>query len=269
VVRHSLVLKQQREDHRFAEQMALDVSMEEGGERILIPAITTDLNPAGLGFRSTRRIEPETAISMALPLSSGTITVNGVVRHVAKDKSTLGEIFMHGVLFDAMPMGTKDAIELHCTHHAMPMWRLQYRQSIDIMTRASEVVRNLRGDKRRLVGLPARVRVRGADGTSVGELPGRVILDEMSTNGARLISSAPIAPGTSIEFDVPGTLIKSGGTVRHVRALETPARALFSMGIALDSPRTKRRGVFAFRRSRNDEAQFTETSLPSAAHARG
>ena len=91
---------------------------------------------------------------MTLRLASGPVTVNGVVRHVDADKSVWTRIHARRG-FGEMPMETRDAIELHCTHHSMPMWRLQYRQSIDIVTRASEVMRNLRGDKRRLVGLPA------------------------------------------------------------------------------------------------------------------
>lgn len=245
VVRHSLMMNQQRDDHRFVEQMAVEVIGEEEGRRVAAPAITTDLNPAGVGFRSTHRFETGTPVTLALGLASGPITVSGVVRHVDENRSRYGNVFMHGVLFGELPIETKDAIEIHCTQHAMPMWRLQYRQSIDIVTRASEVVRNLRGDRRRLVGLPAIVHVTGAEGLDAGDLPGSLILDEMSTHGARLISNSPIAPQTTIRFEVPGTSIKASGIVRHVRALETPVSVLFSMGVALDRPASKWRFPFS------------------------
>ena len=263
VVRHSLAMNQQREDHRFAEQMSIEVVAEEEGRRISVPAIITDLNPAGVGFRAMQRLEADTPVTMTLGLASGRVDVPGTVRHVKEDRSRYGNVFMHGVLFGDMPMETRDAIELHCTHHAMPAWRLQYRQSIDILTRASEMVRNLRGDKRRLVGLPAKVNVTGADGADAGELPGRLILDEMSETGARLISNVPIAPGTTIRFAVPGSSISESGIVRHVRSLETPADVLFSMGVALNRP--ARSWIPFYRSGRaatNAETAFTETTLP-------
>ena len=266
VVRHSLVMKQQREDHRFAEQMSTVLDVKEGEERVIVPAITIDLNPAGAGIRATRRIEPDTEVLITLLLASGRVTVPGTVKHVKADQSQYGTVFMHGVLFGDVPIETRDAIELHCTHHAMPMWRLQYRQSIDIMTRASEVLRNLRGDRRRLVGLPATVSVRSSGGESAGELPGSMILDEMSTRGARLIGSAPIAPGTSIEFHVPGTAIKESGTVKHVRSLETPSHLpLFTMGVSLERPRVKRSKGFKSGKKSGETTKFTDTAVPTAA----
>lgn len=268
VVRHSLVMNQQREDHRFAAQMAIVVTAEEEGQRILAPAITTDLNPAGLGFKSTRRFEVETPVRMMLSLASEQVEVHGTVRHVAEERSSYGNVFVHGVLFGNMPMETRDAIELHCTHHAMPMWRLQYRQSIDIVTRAGEVMRNLRGDKRRLVGLPATVHVIAGDGLDAGDLPGSLILDEMSERGARLISTEPIAPQTTIRFEVPGTTISASGTVRHVRSLETPAHVLFSMGVALDRPDSKWRFPFS-RASATQGGAAPITDLPEAARVAG
>jgi hypothetical protein len=137
---------------------------------------------------------------------------------------------MHGVAFDALPAPTRDAIELYCTQHSMPVWRMRYRQSIDIVTRATEIMRNLRGHRRRLVGLPASVRV---DSAIPGELPTTrtFVLEEIGQGGARLIGEAPIAPGTGLSFTVPGSTISGNGVVRHVQTLHTPVALLFSMGV--------------------------------------
>ncbi len=269
VVRHSLVMNQQREDHRFAEQMTIEIAAEEEGQKVLAPGIAIDLNPAGAGFKATHRFEAETPLMITLSLSSGPVTVPATVKRVTEEKSSYGRVFLHGVLFGDMPMETRDAIELHLTHHAMPMWRLQYRQSIDIVTRASEVMRNLRGDKRRLIGLPATVHVMSADGSDAGELPGSFILDEMSSQGARLISDSPIAPQTMVRFEVRGTTIKASGTVRHVRSLETPAHVLFSMGLTLNR-RPKSKWRIPFSRSGPAPAGKTPiTELPAAGQEAG
>jgi hypothetical protein len=46
-----------------------------------------------------------------------------------------------------------------------------------------------------------------------------------------LISDAPIAPGTTISFDVPGASVTGTGTVRHVQSLQTDLAVLFSIGV--------------------------------------
>jgi cellulose synthase (UDP-forming) len=237
VVKHSLAMKQQRDDHRFAEQMPVEVQVATPEGAVLVPAMTADLNPTGLGFRSTQRIEPATKVTLQLPLSSGVITVTGDVRYVQPEQSHFGAVFMHGVEFADMPVEVSDVIELHCTHHAMPAWREKYRQSIDIITRAGEVMRNLRGQKRRLAGLPARLSF-GGPGTS--PVPRMMILEEMSDNGARIVGAEPIQPGTQVSFEVPGASVRGSGVVRHVQMLPTLTTSLFSMGIELEGVRAPR-----------------------------
>src|SRR5687768_4677779 len=213
VVRHTLKMKQQRQDHRFVEQLPIQVRAEDGAATVF-PAITVDLNPTGLGFRSTHKVESGTQVAMKLPLSTERVWVIGEVRFVHMEASRFGEVYVHGVEFGELPIEVRDAIELHCTQHAMPMWRPKYRQSIDIITRANEVVRNLRGDRRRIIGLPATVSlVKGFSGETV-ELPQMLILEEMSTRGARVVGDAPIPPGTAITVDVSGAAITLAGTVR-------------------------------------------------------
>ena len=236
VVKHSLKMQQQRDDHRFEEQLPIEVRVlaEGDAEPALVPAMTSDLNPAGVGFRATRRLEPGSRVAIDLPLAPAHVATVGEVRFVKEDKSRFGPIFTHGVAFEGLPIEARDAIELYCTQHSMPMWRMRYRQSIDIMTRASEVMRNLRGQRRHLAGLPARMHIADATGGVSLEPPELVILEEMSGGGARFVGSAPIAPGTRVRFEVPGVEVAGAGTVRHVQALTTSVSVLFAMGVQLD-----------------------------------
>ena len=243
VVKHSLAMQQQRDDHRFAEQLPIQVRVEAEGDLVRIPAITADLNPAGVGFRATQRLEPGTRVAIALPLSPEPVETVGEVRHVAAHDTHLGRVFMHGVSFIDLPIESRDAIELYCTQHSMPVWRMRYRQSIDIVTLASQTMRNLRGQRRRLAGLPAEVHV--GDGGSDARM---LILEDLSAGGARLVGDAPIAPGTSIRFDVPGAAVARRGIVRHVQALQTPVAVLFSMGVQLDGGAAVPRLLPGFRR---------------------
>jgi cellulose synthase (UDP-forming) len=230
VVRHSLVMRQQRDDHRFEEQLAIEVRVERDGLTDLIPAMTADLNPAGLGFRSTQRVEVGTQVGVDLPLGAQQVATTGEIRHVETEQTHLGSVYMHGIAFDPMPAQTRDSIELYCTQHSMPMWRMRYRQSIDILTRTREVIRNLRGHRRRLVGLPANVRV-GSPIPGEPEMTRTFVLEEIGHGGARLIGDAPIPPGTDVSFTVPGSTLSGTGVVRHVQTLQTPVAVMFSMGV--------------------------------------
>ena len=262
VVRHSLRMKQQRDDHRFEEQLPIQVQVGADGARTLIPAMTMDLNPGGLGFRSTQRVEPGDRVHIELPLGARRIDAAGVVRHVVEEKSHLGPVFMHGVEFDNLPLESRDAIELYCTQHSMPMWRMRYRQSIDIMTLATQVLKNLRGRRRRLAGLPARVTVANA----AVEDSRLLILEELSDGGARLVGDSPIEPGTRVTFDVPGGKISGGGMVRHVQALQTSIAMLYSMGIEFDSvPVAPRRRLFGRREPSREAGAALDPGVVAAA----
>jgi cellulose synthase (UDP-forming) len=240
VVRHSLNMRQERDDHRFVENLPIRVRAATAGGPALLPALTTDLNPAGVGFRSTHRVEPGVIVDFDLPLASGNTAVTGEVRHVSELATKLGAIYTHGVAFGELPAATRDAIELHCTQHAMPSWRMKYRQSIDIMTRTSEVMRNMRGGRRGLVRLPARVGAARPGEDEVTALEDLVILEEISGKGARLLGNFAFEPGTLLRFEVPGTDIRGEGVVRHVSALETHMATQFSMGLELNGPKPRR-----------------------------
>jgi cellulose synthase (UDP-forming) len=236
VVRHSMLMKQQRDDHRFQEQMPVRVLVESDASAEAIPAITSDLNPAGVGFRSTIPIERGTRVRIPLQLGAKQVETVGEIRHVEKKDSRFGPVYLHGVAFDSTPLEARDAIELYCTHHAMPVWRMRYRQSIDIFTRASEVFHALRGGRRRrLVGLPATLDVEDGSETSVGAPVPLFTLEEMSDGGARLIGRDSIAPGTRVRIGMPGLPQTRTATVRHVQALQTSVAMFFSIGVAFDA----------------------------------
>jgi cellulose synthase (UDP-forming) len=229
VVRHVMAMKQQRDDHRFEEQIPVRIQVD--GLRDAISALTSDLNPFGLGFRAMERLEPGSRVTIQLPIMPRRVLITGTVRHAREERTKLGRVFMHGIEFDEMPIEDRDAIELYCTQHSMPMWRIRYRQSIDIVTRASEVMHNLRGGRRRLVGLPARIRTEAVS----APVSRTFILEDYSKAGARLIGDAPIAPGTRLSFEVPGGSVKGTGTVRHVESLQTDLAVLFSIGLELSA----------------------------------
>ncbi|HUF66848.1 MAG TPA: glycosyltransferase [Gemmatimonadaceae bacterium] len=235
VVRHSLVMRQQRRDHRFIDQLPVQVRAEPGGRSATFPAMTADLNPYGLRFRSTERLDTGVSVAIQLPLAGGKVWTAGEIRHVSIEKTRMGRVYSHGVAFGTMPIEVRDAIELHCTQHAVPMWRLRYRQSIDIVTRASEVMRNTRRERRRLVRLPAHVDVELDGGAEKIRLPEMFIVEDLSPSGAQLIGNLPITPGTKVSFDVPGAAITEAGIIRHVRALKTPMAVLYAMGVELNT----------------------------------
>src|SRR5688572_3932255 len=122
VVRHSLAMKQQRDDHRFEEQMPIEVRVA-GAAPEPVLAMTADLNPTGLGFRATQKGEAGSSVTFELPIGPVPLTLTGEVRHVEEERSHLGTVYMHGVAFADMPVNLRDAIELHCTQHSMPVWR--------------------------------------------------------------------------------------------------------------------------------------------------
>ena len=235
VVRHCLLMKTQRDDHRFAEHLPVQIRVPEGAA--VFPALTANLNPTGLAFRATQRVEPGTRIHTELPLATERVAVAGEVRYVEEQESASGSVFTHGVAFVDLPLESRDAIELHCTQHAMPAWRQRYRQSIDIMTRASEVMRSMRRDRRRLVRLPANVRVLSAAGAE--EEAGLMIVEEISARGAKLVGPTPIEPGGRVRFEVPGAGMAETGVVRYVNAVQTWMATQFVMGVELALPRAR------------------------------
>jgi hypothetical protein len=137
-------------------------------------------------------------------------------------------VYQHGVVFQEMPIATRDAIELHSAHHAIPHARQQFRQSIPLvenMENAVERFVNPRGERRIPVGLPALIGT-SIEGTGDVDL-GMGLLEEWSETDARFVLDAALEPGTLLRWDVPGTTISGKGTVAFTRTVESPLRASF------------------------------------------
>ena len=234
VVFHSRSSRQQRVDHRFIDAfpIRLNATDSEGrGYRDLL-ALTQDLNPSGLAFRSAYQLPEHTQVSIALPLASGSVQVSGEVVHIEKGVTGDQLVYTHGVRFDELPIETRDAIELHCAHHAVPMWRMKYRQSLNLIGKAVEMLANIRTERRYSVQLPARVVVEGE-----AEPPGEALalLEDLSPGGARLLMETPVQPGTIVDFEVPGTTFSGRGRVVFNRILESPMKVRFVVGLGREA----------------------------------
>jgi cellulose synthase (UDP-forming) len=235
VIRLCLTARQQRSDHRFVDHFPVRLRLLAGGDDAA-PEITLsrDLNPQGLAVRSAIDLGVGSVVEVVLPLSTRPVTAIGKIMHVQTQQTIHGTVYLHGIRFEQMTVEDRDAIELHCTHHAVPLWRKKYRQSLDILVRATEVVRNSRVSVRRAVHLPAHIFVPNEDGELI---PVAGLLEEISANGARFVLEIPFAPGTPIEFEVPGTALRGRGEVVFSRAFDSPMSVRYSIGARIDAVR--------------------------------
>jgi cellulose synthase (UDP-forming) len=243
VVMLSRASRQQRFDHRFIDAFPIRVTVVPtdgaGSAPTLreVSALTHDLNPSGMAFRSSTPVPAGSKVTLPLALASGTVQVSGEVLRVSSQVIQKETVYLHGVRFDQLPFETRDAIELHCAHHSIPMVRMQYRQSTNLFTRAVEAFGNIRGERRYQVQLPAEISV-DADGDDPAEA-GLGLLEDISPRGARLLMETPVAPGRRISFEVPGTSFSGQGTVIFNRTLESPMRVRFVVGIIRDPKKSR------------------------------
>jgi cellulose synthase (UDP-forming) len=233
VVRLCLQAKQQRSDHRFLDQFPISVRMLSSPDAAIpvMSAVSRDLNPQGLAFRSTVKIEAGNNVEVSMPLSTGTVRAEAKIVHVTEQDTIDGLVYVQGARFENLSINDRDAIELHCTQHSVPAWRKKYRQSVDLVSRATEVMRNSRASFRRKVELPAMVTITHDSGY-IEETP--ALLEEISRYGAGLLMDNPLAPGTPVRLIVPGTELRGIGEVVFSRALESPMRVSFAVGVRLE-----------------------------------
>ncbi|MDQ6872671.1 MAG: glycosyltransferase [Gemmatimonadota bacterium] len=231
VVLQSRASRQQRIDHRFIDAfpIVVDATDSEGRQYKELLALTQDLNPGGLAFRASFALPKGAEVRVALPLAQGTYDVSGRVMHIEKSYTGSNPVYTHGVQFDDLPVETRDAIELHCTHHSVPMWRMKYRQSLNLFNKAVEMMANIRGEKRFFVQLPARVLIEGEEGEPPTE--GLALLEDVSAKGARLLMEVPVPPNRLVQFEVPGTTFSGAGRVVFNRTLESPMKVRFVVGL--------------------------------------
>ena len=244
VVGLSLRVRQQRGDHRFRDQFPIAVRTRAagGGKLRASMALTEDLNPMGMAFRMAERLPVGAEVRIRLPLTTGMVRVRGRVVHSVAAGDGGPSMYRTGVAFDGVPLRVRDAIELHCIQHAVPLERAQYSGTRDLLTRTREWTRNARRERREQVRLPARVWVRRAPGAP--EEPGRhmAYLAEISASGARLVMDEPVEPGSLVRFAVPGTRIRGVGRAVFSHATETPIGVRFAIGVrrsGAEPPRQK------------------------------
>mgnify|MGYP002779262462 CR=1 FL=1 len=230
VVRLSIKLQQQRQDHRFSDRFPIEVRSAGDAEQPEGPqlALTEDLNSSGLSFRSVTRYEPGTELSISLPLSTRPVTVEGVVVHVNPVLERDVPAFSHGVEFRNVPLDVRDSIEIHCAHHAVPFKQMQYRLASSTGPALDPRPRE-KAASRRQIRLPTLVLIGGAEGRQ--EV---AFLDELSSGRASLIMNEAVPPNTPIEFSVPGTTLNGSGFTTYSNALETPIGVRFVVGVRVE-----------------------------------
>ena len=231
VVHASMQSKQMRHDHRFVESLPVHIAIlgPDGTAVATQLATTQDLNTLGTSVRATSRIEPGTRVRIPLRLSTGEFAVDGEVVRVDDRQSRVVGYHAHGIQFVDLPVSTRDAIELHCAHHSVPLWRSRYRQSMPVFAHAMERLSDIRAGRRSAVQLPVVVRLCPPDGAPCELDMG--MLEELSDEGARLVLESPLEPGTRVTYDVPGTPIAGRGVVMFNRAFESPTNVRFAVGI--------------------------------------
>lgn len=243
VVRLSRRVRQQRSDHRFRDRFPVGVRIVREGGRVTRAhvALAQDLNPTGMSFRSTTALEPGTELRLSLQLSTSTVEVKATVLHCdrveekGRRRGGTLETRRVGVVFQDVPMNVRDRIELHCTQHAVPLEQSLYKLAgagVGLLEKPFAWVLNSRRDRRRTVNLPARVTISARRPGEKRRREQVALLEEVSAGGARLVTDAPLAPGTRLEFSVPGTEIRGRGRVVFARALETPLGVSFAVGVA-------------------------------------
>jgi hypothetical protein len=199
-------------------------------------AIVDTLNPYGASVRSMHPIEPGSRVEMMLPLTPREASVRGRVVHRRETPTPYGTVHVHGVEFEKLEQDTRDAIELHCAQHATPLERQRYEEGPQTAKGVLRRLRNLRGQRRLTVGMPARIVV-GVDGAS-REL-GVGLLEDISPQGARLLLDHPVAAGSTLRVQIPGSEYDATGRVAFVRALETSVGMRFIVGFDTGSPSTR------------------------------
>ncbi|MBV9108403.1 MAG: PilZ domain-containing protein, partial [Gemmatimonadetes bacterium] len=245
VVKMSRRIRQQRADHRFRDRFPVGVRMVREGGRVTRShvALAQDLNPTGMSFRTATEIQPGTELRLSLQLSTSAVNVKATVLHCdpvgeGEKRSRDGlavRMYRIGVVFQDLPVNVRDQIELHCTQHAVPLEQSLYRfagAGVGLLEKPFAWVLNTRRDRRRTVNLPARITVSARKPGEKRRREAVALLEEVSEGGARLVTGEPLAPGTPIEFSVPGTEIRGRGRVVFARALETPLGVSFTVGLA-------------------------------------
>ena len=237
VLRACIRSLQRRPMQRFDEFLPfrLRVLGEDGAEGAWITAITENMHEEGLAFRSLEAVPAGTQVRIVLPLARDEISLTGRVMH--QREAPVGQVvfWRHGVMFDDPPQAIKDAISLHCTHHAVPGMRHRYVEELDPFTEAARWLRDPRGERRERILLPVHVG-NSTDGGPVWR--SLAILEDTSKGGARIMLEAAVQPGSTLSYEVPGSDIRGSGRVLHCARIVTPLGDRWVAGVRHDPETT-------------------------------
>ncbi|MDB4900125.1 MAG: restriction endonuclease, partial [Gemmatimonadetes bacterium] len=236
VIHLTLGERHRRTEHRFADSLAvmLRVLRYDGKLASTDIAVTENLTSSGLALRCMYPIAEGARVEMALPLSTQEVHVRGrVVRHTTAETG-LGDVHLIGVEFDSLSPDERDAIELHCAHHVMPLERQRHRAGEGALTARGMLrrLRELRIERRVPVGMPAHV----SSGQKGGMRDlGIGLLEDVSPRGGRVLLDLPVDEGSLLTLQIPGSAISTGGRIVFVHELETSLGVRFVAGFRTES----------------------------------
>ncbi len=229
VVRSGLRSVQRRPTQRFDEFLPFHLAIlgADGDAGAAIPAITENLNGKGLAFRSLAAVAVGTRVQLELPLVTGPVSVRGTVIHARQDAAPDGGLHRHGVRFDDMAPASRDAIDVHCTQHAVPGSRFRFVRSAGLFPERFRGSRDGRGDDRRSVLLPVEIHC------PAHPMVGRelAVLESASRQGARLLLTFALQLDDPLTYRVPGRDQLVAGRVRHCTPIRTPLGNRYMIGL--------------------------------------
>lgn len=231
VVQLSLRTRQQRADHRFRDRFPIEVRVRGADGAVhTTAAVTENLNPGGIGLRTAEPLRAGTVVKLRLPLTTGAVRVSARVVHSSPIEGSDPPAYRSGAAFVDIPVRVRDAIELHCTQHAVPQEQARYRASVGFLESAGARVRNHRREPRRGMQLAVQVTLPPGPGGEPVPAP-MAFLEDLSESGARLVMDRLVEPGTLIRFRVPGTGAERAGRVVFAQAVETPLGGRYVVGV--------------------------------------
>ena len=210
---------------RFAESLpvAVRIVRADGKLAALDVAVTGDLSPQGAALRSMHAIPDDARVEFTLPLTP---------RRGPRDRagsSTAASRRLLTAPSTSMASSSRTSRSRRTTPSSctVPSTRRRSSGSATTRTPGKWRLRNIRGETRVSVGMPAEVYV----GPGEGRRLGLAMLEDVSATGARIVIDHPVQPDSIIRLVTPGTSLDSTGKVVFVNALETSLGMRFVVGI--------------------------------------
>lgn len=242
IVSLSLTARHRRIEHRNAESLGVTLRVLRADGKLAASdiAVTENLTTSGVALRCMHPVPHDARVELTMPLSTREVRMRGHVVHQTTQVTVHGTVYTVGVEFDNPDRAARDAIELHCAHHAMPLDRQRYQEGALTATGALRRWRYLRTGRRVTVGMPARV-ISGVPGNSRDLGVG--LLEDVSERGGRILLDHPVGEGSLLTLEVPGSPLHARGRVVFVHTLETSLGVRFVAGFETDGVADARRGL--------------------------